>query len=107
LESVGMHRGSRVAVFGDGDWAYWARLAHLRIVAEIMSPDTPAFWASTEEEKARIYQALMKAGAMAVVTNPPLPPVTLDGGWSRLGNTPYYMRWLKKTVEQSYSQRNE
>jgi hypothetical protein len=96
LESVRVHQGSKVAVFGDGDWAYWARLAHLRIVAEIMSPDTPAFWASTPEEKTRVYQALVKAGAIAVITEPLLPFVTLDDGWSRLGNTPYYIRWLKQ-----------
>jgi hypothetical protein len=96
LHRVGVHAGSRVAVLGDGDWAYWARLAHVRIVAEITTPDTPAFWASAAQQKTAIYEALAKAGAAAVVTAPPLPLVTLDESWARLGHTPYYIRWLNQ-----------
>jgi len=37
---------TKVAVIGDGEGAYWARLAHLRIVAEIMDRNggSVRFW---------------------------------------------------------------
>ena len=95
LDRIGVHATSKVAVLGDGDWAYWARLGHLRIVAEIVSPDLPAFWAAAAQQKAAIYGLFAKAGAVAVVTAPPVPLVTLDESWVRIGNTPYYIRWLK------------
>jgi len=95
LNRIGIHAQSKVAVLGDGDWAFWARLAHLRIVAEIASPDVPDFWASAAQQQTKIYELLAKAGAVAVVTE--LPPLaTLDESWARLGHTAYYVRWLKQ-----------
>ena len=95
LNRIGLHADSKVAVLGDGDWAFWARLAHLRIVAEIASPDVPDFWASAAQQQTKIYELLAKAGAVAVVTAPPPPAVTPDDSWVRLGRTPYCIRWLK------------
>jgi hypothetical protein len=95
------------AIFGDGDWAYWARLAHLRIVAGNHEPRYARILGFWRREESTNLSSTDEGGSYGVVTNPPLPPVILGGGWPRLGNTPYYIRWLKKTVEQSYSQRNE
>jgi len=96
LNRIGIHAASKVAVLGDGDWAFWAGLAHLRIVAEIGSADVPEFWASAAQQKTKIYELLAKAGASAVVTPPPPAAITPDDSWVRLGHTPYYIRWLKQ-----------
>jgi hypothetical protein len=94
LERNGVTAGAKVASFGDGDWAYWARLAHLRIVAEIMTPDLPEFWKANAGRRQAVYDALAAAGSTIVVAQPP-EFVPLDEGWSRLGGTSYYVRQLR------------
>lgn len=80
--------GDRVAVIGDGTGAYWARLAKLRIVAEVMAANhgSAEFWASSEDTKARVYAAFAGSGAeLAVAACPP----NIPGGWQPIPGTDY------------------
>ncbi len=95
LNREGLRPGVDVAIIGDGDEQMtWARLARLRIVAQIPPEDADDFWRiSDPREKAEVYDAFAKAGAMAVVTDKAPPP---DGfaDWQRVGDTKYYVHFL-------------
>ena len=99
LRRVGVQPGDKVAVIGDGASAYWARLAQLHIVAEIMdanmgtNPGSKQFWDASEEEKQNVYRLMAQAQAKLVVTScsacsPALP------GWKQIAGTAYCMRPL-------------
>ncbi len=88
LEELGVKAGDRIAQIGWGFDAFWARLARVRIVAEIPRPQAHEYWACTPEERQSIAALLRKAGAVLLVaerTPFPLPP-----GWERIGQTGYY-----------------
>jgi hypothetical protein len=96
LHRMGAQPGDKVAVIGDGASAYWARLAKLRIVAEIMDTNNGAkeFWSAPEELKQNVYQAFAQTHAELLVTSCPLNPSPIPSGWRRLDATPYCIRPL-------------
>jgi hypothetical protein len=49
LDAMGLQAGDRIAIVG-GSGIYAARLTSVKIVAEIMGEDTPAFWRLTPEK---------------------------------------------------------
>jgi hypothetical protein len=95
LNREGLRPGVDVAIIGDGDEQMtWARLARLRIVAQIPPEDADDFWRiSDPREKAEVYDAFTKAGAMAVVTDE-MPPPSGFADWQRVGDTKYYVHFL-------------
>jgi hypothetical protein len=86
LQKMGTRPGDRVAVIGDGTGAYWARLAKLRIVAEIMGANHGAaqFWESSENTKQKVYAAFADAGASLVVAS---CPARGANGWQSIPGT--------------------
>ncbi len=96
LWRIGIQPRTKVAVVGDGTDAYWARLAKLRIVAEIMDTNSGAkeFWSAPEEAKQNVYQAFAQTHAELLVTSCPLDPSPIPSGWRRLDATPYCIRPL-------------
>ena len=109
LEARGILPGSRVAYIGSGFRFYWARLAGVRVVAEIrqfdpdgettrwaMSPEEArgrdafrphvvAFWTAPPDVQRRVMQQFTRAGAVAVVSD--WPASLTAPGWERLGTT--------------------
>jgi len=70
MRSLGIGSGDSIGVIGDGFSAVrWARLARVRIIAELPLPgDQERFWKAPPEERARILALFEKAGAKAVFT---------------------------------------
>jgi hypothetical protein len=99
IQAAGVHPGDQIAVIGRGNWAFYAQFARVKIIAEIMDEDTAAFWTSSPAVRNEVYTAFAGTGATALVTQPPF--ATLDPGWIKLGDTPYYMRWLQRTHDLS------
>jgi hypothetical protein len=93
IEKMGLHAGDHIAILGDGNWAYWARLGKLKIVSTVVSINTPAFWAETPAEREDVYRLLAGTGARAVVSAQ-VPPSNARDGWERIGTTDLYLRWL-------------
>jgi len=96
LRGMGAQPGDKVAVIADGTGAYWARLAKLRIVAEIMDANhgSREFWNAPEEVQQRVYEIFGRTQAKIVVAScPSCPPRTPDG-WERIAGTPYCIRHL-------------
>jgi hypothetical protein len=88
LHRMGSRPGDKVAVIGDGTGAYWARLARLRIVAEVMGANHGAaqFWESSQETKERVYAAFASAGASSAVASCPAHGAD---GWQAIPGTDY------------------
>ncbi len=88
LQKGGARQGDKVAVIGDGTGAYWARLAKLRIVAEVMGANHGAaqFWESSEETKEKVYAAFAGAGASLAVASCSSPAAN---GWQAIPGTDY------------------
>ena len=75
---------------------YWARLARVRIVAEVFDKDTGdrsrTYWHAPPEAQQRVLDAFRRAGARMVVADR-VPEGPLPDGWLPLGRG-YYARWL-------------
>ena len=85
LARQGVPAGSRVARIGEAPGTYWARLAGLRLIAEIPAADE--FWhASTDIQAARL-QRLDAAGARAVVADG--RGIAEPQGWIRVAGAPW------------------
>jgi hypothetical protein len=97
LQRMGTRPGDKVAVIADGTGAYWARLAKLRIVAEIMDAKhgSSEFWDAPEEVQQQVYDSFARAHAKLVVTScPPFLP-RAPAGWEQIAGTPYCVRPLQ------------
>ena len=98
LRQLGASTGDPVAVIGYGAPAYWARLAGVRIVAEMFSED-PFFPLVPGVEKiiqpdgsltAEVIEAFRSTGAKFVVARQ-VPAEVVQHGWKQLtGNTIWY-----------------
>ncbi|HYM13721.1 MAG TPA: hypothetical protein VEU62_23480, partial [Bryobacterales bacterium] len=88
--------GDQVALIGAGTEAFWARLARVRIIAEMPIEDAGYFWAAGEPVRSRAIQMFRSTGAKAIVAES-LPPYASAPGWQRLGHTGYYVYLLKGT----------
>jgi hypothetical protein len=90
LHQRGIHPGDTVAVLGQELRAdYWARLAQLRVVAELPEEALDGFWQASAEEQSLILDAFAGTGAKALVTHFK-PPAAHSTGWQNLADTGYY-----------------
>ena len=89
LAAMGVRPGTKIAIVGAGDTAFWAHLAKLRIVAQTIGPDE--FWAAPEETRQNVYRAFARTEAKLVVSTCPLYPPEILAGWRRVDGTPYCM----------------
>jgi hypothetical protein len=89
LAEVGVRPGDPVAFIGYSYYSYWARLAGVRIVAEVPAGESQLFWDADEAGRARIIGTLFATGPRAIVLagHHRYPP---PDGWHRLGETGYY-----------------
>ncbi len=89
LRRLGTQPGDRVVGLSRVAEAHWARLAGVKIVAEIPLGDESIFWAATPSEKQKVFQAFASTGARFVVTKNP-PACAQADGWVPLGRTGFY-----------------
>lgn len=96
LWRMGMHPGDKVAIIMNGTGAYWAHLAKLRIVAEIMETGhgTAEFWNSPGEVQQQVYDlSASHAHARLMVAACPAS-AGIPVGWEPLAGTSYCVRHL-------------
>lgn len=89
LYDAGLRADDPVGSVGYTYGAYWARMARLRVVAEIPQEAMESFRGLDAAGQARVLELFRKTGAKAVVADRP-PPVPASGGWQRIGDTQYY-----------------
>jgi len=89
LRNRGLQPGDRISAMAVAGEAHWARLAGLKIVAEIPLGDESIFWSSNLEAKQNVFRLLASTGAKLLVART-APSSALNDGWLPLGNTSFY-----------------
>jgi hypothetical protein len=91
LADLGVRPGDVVASMGLGDSLYWARLAGVRIVAEVTGEHD--FWSGKPQTRADVLRALEQTGAKAVVAQLKFldPVLAEEEGWQIIGNGNAYV----------------
>jgi hypothetical protein len=93
LHQLGVRPGDKVAVIGYAFDSYWARLARVKIVAEMLDWQADPFWLGEPSLQSRALQAFANTGAKAVVAER-VPAYAHPTHWHRVGNSNYYIRLL-------------
>jgi hypothetical protein len=93
LSRLGARSGDKVAVVSaGGPGIYWARLAKLRIVAEVgRGTPTEDFWELSDETRQRVYDALAGTNSRMVVAR--CPPKRVEG-WQQVPGSSLCVLWL-------------
>ena len=97
LRNKGIREGDRLALLWKEDWnhgavegAFVPRLLKAKIVAEVIDPS--GFWNADAATRTRVFEALRKTGAKAILTRD--APASADGAWEQIGGTDYYVHML-------------
>ena len=96
LNRMGIGSGDKVASLGTSFDAYWARLARVKIVAEIPSRHVANFWAADNSIKSQVINTFATTGAKVIVAKN-VPSVVSTREWKRIGNTGYHAYILPTT----------
>ena len=90
LLRLGIQPGEQVGVIGYAFDSYWARLARLKIVAEMFGWEADPFYLGDLSFQAEVIQAFANAGASAIVAEH-VPAYADLEGWRQVGATNYYI----------------
>ena len=90
LQSFGIKPGDKVGVIGYAYDSFWARLAHVKIAAEMLEADAIDLWNGDNALRQSVLQAFADAGMDAVVAEYVPRDVILDG-WHQVRNSNYYI----------------
>lgn len=96
LKKMGVQPGDKVVCIGKPYNDYWARLARVRIVAEIPLEDSITLRELEELVNSQVIQILVGTGAKFIVTEIIPQKYITNADWQRIGNTDYYIYALKR-----------
>jgi len=107
LRKLGILEGQSLATIGiPHDSYYWARLAGVRVIAEIPSPNVNQYWFGTPATQEQVRSLFAQTGVVAIVTDV-MPsevryqqssePLHLPG-WRQIGNTSYFLFSLRSSA---------
>ena len=69
LSKAGLERGAKVGVVGGALQGYWARLAGVRIVAEVPSTAAEKYWAASDSVRSAVEGAFWRSGVRVIVAS--------------------------------------
>ncbi len=90
LHELGIERGDKVGVIGYAYEAYWARLAKVRITAEMLDADAAELWDGDSAVRQSVLQAFANSGVDAVVAEYVPGYVDLHD-WHQVENSNFYI----------------
>jgi hypothetical protein len=90
LKELGVQPGDKVGVIGYAYDSFWARLARLKIAAEMLESDATEFWRGNEALRQGVLQSFAKASVKAVVAEY-VPEDVMLTGWHRVDETNFYI----------------
>jgi hypothetical protein len=96
LNRLGVRSGDQVASLGTSFDAFWARLARVKIVAEIPNRHVADFWAANNSIKSQVLKTFATAGAKVIVARN-VPSFVCTSDWKRIGNSGYHAYILLDT----------
>jgi 4-amino-4-deoxy-L-arabinose transferase-like glycosyltransferase len=96
LHQLGLQPGEKVAVLGHyvHPHYHWARLAKVKIVAEIVEADV--FWAKTAAVRSEILKKIENTGAKVIVQKMGIKIPDSVSGWQKIGKTDYYAYFFQR-----------
>jgi hypothetical protein len=94
LQHLGVQPGDKVAVIGYAFDSFWARLARVKIVAEMLDSGADAFWVGKPALQDEVIRAFAGTGAKAIVAEN-VPSYASLVGWRQIGNSNYYIYLLR------------
>lgn len=89
LIRAGIEPGAAVGVIGYAFDSYWARLARVKIVAEMYEWEAEPFYLGDPAFQTEVIQAFASTGACAIIAEHVPGYASLDG-WRQVGKTNYY-----------------
>jgi hypothetical protein len=90
LHQLGVEPGDKVAVIGYALDSFWARLARVKIVAEMLGTEADSFWVGGPEIQGKALRSFASTGVKAVVAEY-VPRYASIEGWHRVGISSYYI----------------
>lgn len=90
LRQAGLRRGDKVAIIGSAMGSYWARLAGVRISAEVPGKHPRAYWAGSDSVRNHVDAELFGVGARAIIARD--TAVMGTSGWEPLA-VGYVIKW--------------
>lgn len=100
LQQMGIQPGDKVALIGDSNSAFWARLGRVQVVAEIRSADTAEFWEASPSVQSRAIRAFAGTGARVIVAKSvPTSIPAADPGWQKVGRDTHYAYLLSAPTQ--------
>ena len=90
LHQQGVNQGDKVGIIGYGFDSFWARLARVRIVAEMLESQANEFWLGDNDLQQSVLQAFASTGASAVVAEYAPGYARLEG-WRQVRNSNYFI----------------
>jgi hypothetical protein len=95
LHGLGIQPGDKVAVIGYGFDSFWARLARVQIVAEMLGWQADDFWLGDATVQSKAVQAFASTGAKAIIAES-VPSYASLVGWHRVGESNHYILTLSQ-----------
>jgi hypothetical protein len=90
LQALGVRQGDKVGVIGYAYDSFWARLAHVSIVAEMLEADADEFWRGDEVLRQSMLQSFANTGVDAVVAEY-VPGYAGLHDWHQVEDSNYYI----------------
>jgi len=90
LNELGIKAGDTVGIIGYGYDSFWARLARVKIIAELPELQATDFWLGDETLQQNVLQAFASVGAKVVVAEY-VPGYARLNGWHQVGDSNYYI----------------
>ena len=90
---MGLKPGDDIAFIGYSFGAFFARLARLRVIAEISDDQAESFWRADPDRRSAVVEAIRKTGAKAIIAERVTPGLSVDG-WRRIGNSRHFLYLL-------------
>jgi hypothetical protein len=95
LQELGIKEGDNIGVIGYAYDSFWARLARVKIAAEMLEADTVDLWNGDEALLHGVLQSFADANVQAVVAEY-VPRYANLQGWYKVQDTNYYIYiWQK------------
>jgi hypothetical protein len=95
LHRLEIKESDKVAVIGYGFDSFWARLARVKIIAELPEEQAGDFWIGDETLRQEVLQTFASTGARAVVAEY-VPAYAQLNGWHQVSGTNYFIYRLKE-----------
>lgn len=90
LQELGIRQGDKVGVIGYAYDSFWARLARVRIIAELLEADAEEFWRGDDALRQSVLQAFASSGVDAVIAEY-VPDYAGLRDWHQVENSNYYI----------------